>query len=113
MSSSSLYAQLVESFDLPVQEGAWLQELTEGGPADRARLRGGEDPVRFQAQPFSSGGDVVTRIGDTAIEDADDLSDAIARYEPGAEVPVRVYRDGRPRTITVTLGERPLDAAAG
>ena len=37
VSSVPLYPQLVERFDLPVQKGAWVQEITPGGPAARAR----------------------------------------------------------------------------
>ena len=36
-----IYPQLRERFDLPVDDGAWLQDVSEGGPAEAAGLRGG------------------------------------------------------------------------
>ncbi len=113
VSSAPLYPQLKERFDLPVDKGAWLQEVTTGGPGARAGLRGGEREQRFQAQSYSVGGDVVTRIDDVPVEDADDLSEAISRLEPGQKVRLEVYRGEKKRTISVTLGKRPVDPQAG
>ena len=113
VSSAPLYPQLVKRFDLPVQKGAWLQEVTAGGPGAAAGLRGGSREQRFQAQTYSVGGDVITRIEDVEVRDADDLSEAIAHFDPGQKVELDVYRDGEKRTITVTLGKRPLTTQAG
>jgi S1-C subfamily serine protease len=41
VATSPMYPQLAERFDLPVDHGAWVQEVTPGGPADDASLRGG------------------------------------------------------------------------
>ncbi|HVL97647.1 MAG TPA: trypsin-like peptidase domain-containing protein [Solirubrobacteraceae bacterium] len=109
VSSSDVYPQLAERFDLPVDDGAWLQDVTPGGPGARAGLRGGgEREVTFQAGRFKAGGDVVVRVGDTPIEDANDLADAIAHLRPGQTVAVEVYRGEDKRTVQVRLGERPL-----
>jgi S1-C subfamily serine protease len=108
VSSVPLYPQLVEEFDLPVERGAWLQEVNKGGPADDADLDGGEGEKTFQARRYATGGDIVTRINDRDIEDPDDLSSEIAKFSPGEKVTIRVYRDGEPKDVEVTLGERPL-----
>jgi S1-C subfamily serine protease len=113
VSSVALYPQLVEEFDLPVQKGAWLQEITKGGPAEGADLDGGDAERTFQARRFRTGGDVVVRVDDTPIEDPDDLSRVISRHRPGEEVTVRVYRDGEPRDERVKLGARPVAAPTG
>jgi len=110
VSSVELYPQLVEEFDLPVQQGAWLQEITADGPAEMADLKGGGREREFQARRFKTGGDVLTRVGETPIRDPDDLSSAISRFKPGERVTLQVYRDGKPRDVQVTLGERPLGA---
>jgi S1-C subfamily serine protease len=113
VSSAPLYPQVVERFDLPVQEGAWLQQVTPGSPGAQAGLEGGGAAVRFQAQEYNPGGDIITRIEGEKVASADDLTDAIARLRPGSEVELEVYRDGERRTVTVKLGERPLDPAGG
>jgi S1-C subfamily serine protease len=108
--SVPLYPQLVKRFDLPVKQGAWLQVIQRDGPGEKAGLRGGRGDVRFQDRTFSDGGDIVTRIEDVPIHDADDLSKAVQRFDPGQKVTVEVWRDGEKRKIELTLGERPLSA---
>jgi S1-C subfamily serine protease len=108
VSSVPLYPQLVEKFDLPVKKGAWVQELTPGGPAARAGLKGGDGAARFQARAYRDGGDVVTKLGDVSVEDSNDLATAVEHYEPGDVVTLQVWRDGKSRDVRVKLGERPL-----
>ena len=113
VSSVELYPQLVDKFDLDVQKGAWVQEVSPGGPADKAGLRGGGSPVEFQAQPFRDGGDIITKVDGKPVEDSAQLADMIAHYEPGEEVPLEIHRGGETREIEVTLGERPLGDVGG
>jgi S1-C subfamily serine protease len=113
VTSVELYPQLVERFDLAVRRGAWVQDLSPDGPADKAGIRGGGREVRFQAGAFREGGDVITRVGDKAIADADDLSQAISEYKPGQTARLEVHRGGDVETIDVRLGTRPTDARAG
>ena len=113
VSSVALYPQLVERFDLGVEQGAWVQEVTAGGPAARAGIRGGEGETTFQAGSFRTGGDVIMEVADRPVEDASDLADAIADFRPGENVTLRVHRDGADSDITVRLGERPAGAPAG
>ncbi|MGH2970229.1 MAG: S1C family serine protease [Solirubrobacteraceae bacterium] len=108
--SVPLYPQLVERFDLPVDKGAWVQDVQPGTPAADAGIRGGRGEVRFQIQTYAQGGDIITEVEGTPIEDANDLSAAVVRFQPGQEVAVEVRRGGGTREITVKLGERPLSA---
>ena len=52
--------------------------------AKRRGSRGGNGDVRFQVRAFAEGGDIVTRIEDRPIHDADDLSGGPA-VRPGPE----------------------------
>jgi S1-C subfamily serine protease len=109
VASQPVYPQLAQAFDLPVERGAWLQDVSPDGPAAKAGLKGGgERQEEFQASRFRTGGDIVVRVGSTKVQDPADLSDAIATLEPGEEVEVELYRGGSKRTVTVRLGERPL-----
>jgi S1-C subfamily serine protease len=108
VTTTPVYPQLADRFGLPVDQGAWIQELTADGPADEAGLRSGSgEEITFQAVPVKDGGDVIVKVGPFAIDDPNDLSEAVARLEPGREVPVVVMRDGERRTIPLTLGRRP------
>ena len=72
--------------------GVVLTGLLSGGPADQAGLRPG---------------DVITRLGETAISDVQDLLRAAGQGAPGSELRVRGYRDGEAFARAVALGERP------
>jgi S1-C subfamily serine protease len=104
-----IYPQLRERFDLPVGEGAWVQDAADGGPAAKAGLRGGGPrQTTFQVRPYRTGGDVITAIGERPIDDPDDLSRAVALLDPGSTVTVEAWRDGERREVKVRLGDRPL-----
>jgi S1-C subfamily serine protease len=105
-----IYPQLARRFKLPVTKGAWVQEVVSGGPADEAGLRGGSDPVRFQARAIADGGDIVTAVDGRELKDEAALAVELLRYKPGDAVVLRVYRDGTPRDVKVTLGSRPQQA---
>jgi 2-alkenal reductase len=108
VSTVPLYPQLVKRFKLSVQRGAWVQDVTAGGPADRAGLHGGSGTTTFQAEGYRQGGDVITKVDGQPIVTADDLSSAIARFKPGDTVTVEIVRDGSKRDLRIKLGERPL-----
>jgi S1-C subfamily serine protease len=107
VSSLPLYPQLVEHFGLKASKGVWLQQVTPGGPAAKAGLRGGSGQEVFQGQPFARGGDVITKVGDVVVTNADDLAKAIAVFKPGDKAPVEIHRGGETKVLQVTLGERP------
>jgi S1-C subfamily serine protease len=113
VSSVELYPQLVERFKLDVGQGAWVQTVNPGGPAEQAGIRGGGSEVPFQAELYRPGGDVITKVGGKPVESSSQLADLIAGYEPGEKVPVEIHRDGETREIEVKLGERPLGDVGG
>ena len=113
VASTAVYPQLAERFDLGTETGAWVQSVVEDGPADKAGIREGRGEQRFQARPYSPGGDVITKVEDKAIETENDLGLALTPYAPGETVKVEVFRDGKRRPIEVKLGERPAQVDNG
>lgn len=49
-------------------------------------------------------GDVITKIGDDAIEDSDDVSKAVRKHKPGDKITVTFLRDGTEQKLTAELG---------
>ena len=84
-----------------------METVTEGGPAEQAGIRGGDDTVTLQGLEYIVGGDVIVKVDDAPIESFDDLIGFLADKKPGDKVEVEVVRDGETKTIDVTLGERP------
>jgi S1-C subfamily serine protease len=113
VSTVAIFPQLARRFEVPVQRGAWVQEVVPGGPADRAGVRAGRGEARFQARSYRPDGDVIVRIGHTPVDDPTDVSRAIAQLDPSAKVRVVVVKENGDReTRTVTLAKRPAQARA-
>ncbi|WP_163508349.1 S1C family serine protease [Fodinicola acaciae] len=69
--------------------GAQVTQITSGSPAANAGLKAG---------------DVITKVGDTAISGADDLGAAVRSHNPGDKVTLTVVRGGQTISVPVTLG---------
>ena len=50
-------------------------------------------------------GDIVTKIDNTDVTSASDLTSAIGNYEPGDKVTLTIFRSGETKTVEVTLEE--------
>ena len=93
--------------------GAYIAEVLPDGPAAKAELRGAEREVEVDGLPVPIGGDVVTAADDQVIVSFDDLLEYIAlRSEVGQTLELTIMRDGRERTIEVTLEARPAPKEA-
>jgi S1-C subfamily serine protease len=111
VSTQDVYPQLGQRFHLGTDRGAWVQEVTKGGPAADAGIKGGSSQeLRFQAQAYQPGGDVITAVAGRPVRDASDLANAIEPLRPGQEAQVDIVRNGQRKTITVQLGKRPASA---
>ncbi len=78
--------------------GAWVVEVTAGGPADKAGMKVG---------------DVILKINDAAVNASNDLAKALQSFKPGDSVKVSVQRSGQtnPVDLQVTLGNNPTTAS--
>lgn len=81
-----------EAFGLSTRAGALISDVDAEGPADKAGLRKGDVVVAVKGQP---------------VKETRHVIDTISGMAPGTRVDIEVVRDGKPRTLTVTLGERP------
>ena len=107
VSTVALYRQLARRLGLSVTQGALVQEVVKGGPAEKAGLKAGTKRLRFQADSFRAGGDVIVKVGDRPIREESDLARMLVAYRPGQEVDVEVVRGKDRRTVKVRLGKRP------
>jgi S1-C subfamily serine protease len=109
VSSQTLYPQLAERLKLPVTRGALVAEAVEGGPADKAGIKGGGKQIRFQITPVRPGGDVITKVNGNPVTPQRDIADLIAGLSPGDTVTLDVYRGNNHRKVKVKLAERPAN----
>jgi serine protease Do len=92
---SDLNAGLAKQFKVPDTNGALIQNITAGGPADKAGLKNGDVVRKFNGQPVTG---------------ANDLTSKVVAMSPGSTATLDILRDGNPMTIKVTLGQRPENA---
>lgn len=107
VSTQPVYPQLAEKLGLGVDGGALIAEVVDGGPADKAGIRGSDEEITFQGTRFAVGGDVVVEADGKPVQKAEDLGRIIAALTPGETVELVVVRDGSRETIEIELGERP------
>ncbi|MEN3283431.1 MAG: hypothetical protein V7607_4571 [Solirubrobacteraceae bacterium] len=110
ISHVEVYPQLAEHFHLPVDSGAWVQDVTAGGPAQGAHVHEGGQTERFQDKAYRIGGDVITAVQGTAIHSESDLAKVLLGHKPGDTVTVALRRGDKRLNVRIKLGERPLDS---
>jgi len=106
VTTQALYPQLAQKLDLDVDAGALVAEVTNGGPADEAGIRGGDQTIDFQGQEVEVGGDVIVAVNGERIVGESDLPRLVSRLAPGDEAELEIIRDGNRENVTVTLGTR-------
>jgi len=77
-------------YNLPVQWGVYVSEVTANSPADQAKI-----------QP----GDIITKVGDTALDETHSYINTLFQYKPGDQVTIEVARDNQTLQMPITLGE--------
>jgi S1-C subfamily serine protease len=101
-------AVLARTYRLPVETGAIIAEVIPGSPADNAGLKEGDREVIFGGTSYVLGGDIVTAADGEQVASPDDLRRLIAEKDPGDAVTLDIRRGESKRTVSVTLGRRPI-----
>ncbi|HSD77986.1 MAG TPA: trypsin-like peptidase domain-containing protein [Solirubrobacteraceae bacterium] len=97
----------LKDLNLPVSEGALVQDVTPGSPADKAGIRGGNIEAQLNGEPFKLGGDIITAIEGKKVRSNEDVTNLITSKKQGDRVQVTVVRQGKEKQLDVTLGQRP------
>jgi S1-C subfamily serine protease len=106
-------ATLAQQFHLPVSYGALVDKVTKGSAADIAGLRAGSRTALYAGEVIHQDADIIVRLGNQVVHSVEELQLAVSKHPPGANVPVRYYRDGTEQTAHVVLQNRPLVPAGG
>ena len=94
VSVGPLSPELAKEFKVSDTCGALVQDVTRGGPADKAGLKPG---------------DVIRKYDGRTVSESDELLAMVGSTNPGATVPLEILRNGEPLTLEVTLDQRPSD----
>ena len=99
---------LVKAMSLPVEQGAYVSTVTDGGPALAAGLRGTTETITQDGRSVEVGGDVITAIDGQPVKTFDDILIYLSlQTSPGQEVTLTILRDGKYQDVKLQLGTRP------
>jgi len=87
-------ADIADSIGLKEHKGALVAEVTGDGPAEKAGLKAG---------------DVVLDVDGHAVDGASDLSRQVALVSPGQTIHLKIRRDGKTESLSLTSGTRPSE----
>jgi serine protease Do len=93
-----LTPEIADALGVNQTQGALVTETTDGGPADRAGVKPGDVIVAFDGKD---------------IKDTSDLPLQVARTTPGKTVPVKILRESKEVTLSLTVGEMKESEVAG
>ncbi|HUA14486.1 MAG TPA: trypsin-like peptidase domain-containing protein [Verrucomicrobiae bacterium] len=97
--------ELADEIGLPVDYGLLIVDVTPGGSADMAGLRGGTERAYLGNIPITLGGDLIVAIDDQKIEDEQDLAQVMDNHRAGDTVKITIYRKKKKMDVSVALGE--------
>jgi putative serine protease PepD len=90
-----------------VPGGIAVTQVRPHTPADEAGLRAATSTKVVNGEEIPTGGDVIVAFDGTDVRSPSDLQAAVDRRGPGDRVEITILRDGRKRTVVVTLSKRP------
>jgi serine protease Do len=89
--------ELADGFGLPKPQGALVNSVEKGGPAEKAGVEPGDVVLRFDGKPVSSSEDLPRLVGAT---------------RPGSRVSMQIWRNKAARDVQVTVAELQDDRSA-
>jgi serine protease Do len=101
-------AELKKLLNLPLADGLLVEAVEPGSPAESAGMRGGHLEVTVGMTSILLGGDIVTSINGTRMDDPQKLAPTLRALTVGEKVKLTVYREGEVREVEFVLPERPL-----
>jgi S1-C subfamily serine protease len=99
--------ELAKAVNLPVEKGVLIQSVEKGGPAEKAGIEGGTTQATIAGAEITLGGDIITEAEGKKIDGMEEIIELVNGKKPGEEVTLKLLRDGKEKTATVTLGTRP------
>lgn len=89
--------ELADSFGLSKAQGAAVNAVERGGPAEKAGVEPGDVILKFDGKPVTSSGDLPRIVGST---------------KPGTKIVLQVWRKGAARELALVVGETPEEKMA-
>src|SRR5205809_2488904 len=97
--------ELADEIGLAADYGLLIVQVTPGGSADLAGLRGGTERAYLGNIPIMLGGDLIVAIDGEKVQDEQDLAQMMNNHRAGDSVRVTIYRGKKKMDVQIPLGE--------
>jgi S1-C subfamily serine protease len=113
ISGTTLTSEMAGAMGLPAtQRGTLVVDVTSGSPADKAGLQGSGRQVTIAGSTVRVGGDVIVAVDGQPVQRFEDLTSYLARHgKVGQTIELKVVRDGKEVTLSLTLAARPAQTS--
>ncbi len=97
---------MMEALGIEYPNGAYVLGVAEGGPADKAGIKGGTTESSITG--LYSGGDLIIGMDGIPVRNFSELISYMINYKsPGDKMVLTIIRDNREMEVTLTLEKRP------
>jgi S1-C subfamily serine protease len=97
-----------EALGLPRSTGVYVTGVTDGGPAEKAGLRGGNQDTSVPG--LQAGGDLIIAVDEQPVVTYNDLIGYLVKSKsPGDKINLTIIRDGKQMNVDLTLDKRPSE----
>jgi S1-C subfamily serine protease len=113
ISGADMNYQLAQLQKTNFTYGVLIENLTSGGPAQKAGILAGTQAAFVDGASYTVGGDIIVSINGTKIINTDALSSYLSEYcLPGQTLVLHIIRVGQSMTVDLVLGTRPPPPSA-
>ncbi|HRN36121.1 MAG TPA: PDZ domain-containing protein, partial [Flavobacteriales bacterium] len=95
---SDIDQDMAKNFGLPQLNGAYVKDVLDNGAARKAGMKGG---------------DVITKVGNMAVDNVPELQGQISKFSPGDKIMVTVLHEGKESVKELTLQDRVGEGKTG
>ncbi|MFT4049092.1 MAG: trypsin-like peptidase domain-containing protein [Solirubrobacterales bacterium] len=112
VTTGTLTSDVAKKVNLGTDSGAVVACVVSGGPASKAGLTaGGGDTVQINGAQFNLDADIITKIGGKDVTTSSEVQQEVLKHKAGDKIEIEVVRDGKEKSIDVTLGSRPTSTS--
>jgi S1-C subfamily serine protease len=97
--------ELADEIGLPSDYGLLIIQVTPGGSAEQAGLRGGTERAYLGNMQIMLGGDLIVAIDGEKVEDEDELALVMNNHRAGDTIKVTIFRNKKKMDVSVALSE--------
>jgi serine protease Do len=100
--------ELKQLLRIPIADGFLVEAIEPGSPAEQKGVQGGSFEITVDGAPILLGGDIITHVNGTELDEPSKLMAILKDFRVGTVVKLTLVRDGTPQKVDLVLTERPL-----